>query len=170
MLSVYSFAQVLNDSQVFESGHLIYESLNELEAEQESFGFFEVQPMSVGEIKFYFKKFDFDKLSPRGQTVYKKVSDFLYSSSNFLSDILKNESFRFAFEPRLNPEFYYKTNSQVDWSFNYDYKDNFGTLPLIFGFGNNVTGEADIIYGMDYYSAKKINKFYKYCIFAEFSF
>lgn len=159
LLSVYSFAQVLNDSQVFESGHWIYESLNELEAEQENFGFFEVQPMSVGEIKFYFEKFDFDKLSPRGQTAYKKVSDFLYSSSNFLSDVLKNENFRFAFAPRLNPEFYYKTNSQVDWSFNYDYKDNFGTLPLIFGFGNNVAAEADVFYGMDYYSAKKSTNF-----------
>lgn len=96
--------------------------------------------MSVGEIKFYFEKFDFNELSPRGQTVYKKVSDFLYSSSNFLSDVLKNESFRFAFAPRLNPEFYYKTNFQVDWSFNYDYKDNFGTLPLIFGFSKNFNG------------------------------
>ena len=56
--------------------------------------FTDIQPMSIGEIKFYFNDIDYEALSDSGKQVYKRVSDFLQKDPNLLNGeyIIKRDS------------------------------------------------------------------------------
>ncbi len=135
------FAKSGNSTQVIKSGHWIYDDLEALCMEAKTEYFFETQPMSIGEIKFYFKRIPYEKLSDSGKVLYEKVKAFLNKNDDFFPE----QEVRFFGNIKVNPEFYYKSNKDVNWSFDYYIKDFFITIPVIFGFSDYVTIEPDFI-------------------------
>lgn len=150
LLFLFLFFQLsgqVNDGYVFPSGHWIYDALNTLAKEQRITGFYENTMMTAAEVRFYFNELDYDCLSAAGQRLYDKVDDLL---------AVPQEDFPgFNFDPhlRLNPEVYYKTNDDIPYSFNYNYKDNFLTLPLIVSFSDSITMETDLFFGKSHLAA-----------------
>lgn len=137
-----AFSQVLNNSQIINYDHWIYDSLYKLGKETKTLGFYENTMLSIGELKFYFEKIDEEKLSPSGKTVYNRIKDFLYSDSNLIPKLpflFKDDAFKLDINLIANPELYYKSNDDIDWSFRYCYKDNFLSLPVIFGISDYFT-------------------------------
>ena len=136
-----AWGQVLNNTQIIHSDHWIYDSLYKLGKESKILGFYENTMLSVGEIKFYFEQLDRESLSASGQAIYDQAYDFLYSDSNLIPKIpfLKDEAFKLEANLIANPELYYKSNSQIPWSFRYCFNDNFLTLPVIFGISDYFT-------------------------------
>lgn len=142
-------SQTINDTQILPSNHWIYESLYTLGREQKITAFYENTMLSVGELKFYLSEIEYEKLSMSGKKLYDKVNDFLYADSNILTKIpfINDNAFKFGTNLIVNPEFYYKSNTDIDWSFKYKFDDNFITAPMIFGLSNYITIEADPFIG-----------------------
>lgn len=137
------FASPKNDTQVLKTGHWVYDNLYYLSSEQKLSLFLDTQPMTIGEIKFNFAQIDYDSLSENAKLRYKKLSDFLYKTDDFF----KEDAFRLYINPRISPEFYYKTNKEIPWSFNYFINDYFITIPIILGFDNYFTIQTDAFIG-----------------------
>ena len=60
------FAKSGNSTQIIKSGHWIYDDLESLCMESKTEFFFETQPMTIGEMLFYFRKIPYEKLSQNG--------------------------------------------------------------------------------------------------------
>ncbi len=139
----FLFAKSGNSTQLIKSGHWIYDDLETLCMDAKTEFFFETQPMSIGEIKFYLKKIPYENLSANGKHLYDKVNSFLSKNEDFLPE----SDLRLFGNIKTNPEFYYKTNRDIEWSFSYYQKDFFLTIPLIMGFSDYVTIEPDFVIG-----------------------
>ncbi|MBR2106317.1 MAG: hypothetical protein IJ937_03510 [Treponema sp.] len=112
-------AQVVNDGQLLKSDFWIYQDLETLSLESKEVLFWDTTPVSVGEIKFYLKQLDYEKLSQNGKDLYNKVYDYLYTTSyigkkNLQSQgIEKDSSTRFSVGIDFNPEVYFRTNKDI---------------------------------------------------------
>lgn len=138
------FAMGKQSSQLIKAGHWLYDDLTLLSTESGITFILDVQPMSIGEINFFFNQLDYDKLSNSGKEVYNRVQKFLGKKDDFVVA----EEFRFFLNGKLNPEFFYKTNKNIDWSFSpYYIKDNGITMPVIIGFSDFFTFQSDFFYG-----------------------
>lgn len=160
-----AFSQVINDTQIIKTDHWAYESLNKLCKEQKISVFNENSMLSVGELKFYFNKIDYETLSDSGKKNYEKLNSFLYTDSNLL-DLFNNKTgktwmdtsvFKLNLNIIANPEVYYKSNENIDWTFNYYFTDNLLTAPLQFGLSNYVTIESVPFIGKSHFGAAKSN-------------
>ena len=114
------FSQVLNNSQIIESGHWIYKDFELLSSETCTGNFTSNTPVTVGELKLHFKEYDRETLSEAGKIIYDRAQGFLYTPKN----LFPGKAFQAEVGIDFAPEVYYKSNEQIDWSFNYYYKDN----------------------------------------------
>lgn len=138
-----AFTKTINDGQIIPSGSQIYSDFLALQANSKKLSFTNNTPISVAELKFYLKQYDYDKLDEYGQYLYNKLYEQLYEKET----ILPFDDFILSLHPRINLEGYYKTNKEIPWSFKYYYKDNFISLPLDLGFGENLAMGADFFLG-----------------------
>ena len=120
LLNCALFSQVLNDSQIIESGHWIYKDLNILSSETTISNFSSNTPITVGQLKMHFREYDRDSLSDAGKTVYDKVENFLFTQKNLFPGKIFQAGVGFL----IAPELCYKSNDQIDWTYNYYYKNN----------------------------------------------
>ncbi|BDC93276.1 hypothetical protein [Treponema bryantii] len=155
LLTFSLFAKSGNSTQIIKSGHWVYDDLEALCMESKTELFFETQPMSIGEMKFYFKRIPYEKLSDSGKVLYEKVKAFLNKNDDFFPEL----ELRLFGNIKVNPEFYYKSNKDVNWSFNYYFRDFFITIPLIIGFSDYVTIEPDFMIGKNQPSIAKSDNF-----------
>lgn len=154
-ISINLFSQVINDSQIIQGTHWVYEALDTLSLEQKTLTFAVNSPVNVGELKFYLNKFNKDTLSDNGKLLYDEIENFLYSDSNFL----KTEGIKLDLNLLINPEFVYKSNEDINWSYNYYYKDNCLTLPLNTGISNYFSMGGNFFLGKNFVSSQKYNNF-----------
>ena len=155
-------AQIFNDSQILPPGHWIYDALTLLSMEQKTVFFDENSMMSAAEIKYYFSQLDYDILSQEGKNLYQKTKDFLFEHDS----LIDLGPFRFDIDTDLALEFYYKSNPDIDWTFNYNYKNHLAVFPIKIGFSDYVTIESDPFLGKSHYGASNPYNFtnvpYKY--------
>ncbi len=151
LCSILLFAASGNSTQIIKSGHWIYDDLETLCMESKSEYFFETQPMTIGEMKFYFQRLPYENLSQSGKILYEKVKSFLNKNDDFFPNL----ELRFFTNLQVNPEFYYKSNPDVDWSFNYFIREFPITLPIIIGFSDYVTIEPDFMLGKNQFAANE---------------
>lgn len=142
-ISLSLFAKSGNSTQIIKSGHWIYDDLEALCMESKTEFFFETQPMTIGEMHFYFQKIPYEKLSENGQKTWEKVKAFLTKNDDFFPE----QELRLFGNVKTNPEFYFKSNPDIDWSFNYYIKDFMLTIPVIIGFSDYITIEPDFMVG-----------------------
>lgn len=163
-ISINSFSQVINNTQILNSDHWIYDALYQLGKEQKITSFYENTMLTIGEIKFYFNEFEREKLSEAGKQLYDKVDNFLNTKSNLLSKLdklplIKDDVFALNGNLILSPELYYKSNPDIDWSFKYNYLNKAGTLPFQLGVSEYMTIEIDPFLGKTNLGASKPNNF-----------
>ena len=136
--------QVINDSQLIPAGHRIYDDFYELCTESGIATLADVAPVSVAELKFYLKTVDTDKLSETGLALYTQVYDFLYP---YDYDDGAPDGLRFNADLTVNPELYWKSNDNTDWSF-FKYLEDYPLkLPVYLGFSNYLCMEGDLFFG-----------------------
>ena len=144
-----------NSTQVIKSGHWVYSALYSISSEVKSSYFLSNQPLSIGELKFYLKDIPYENLSEPGQRTYDKIQSFLNKNDDFFTE----QDLRFFINVQVNPEFYYKTNPDIKWSFAYNYKDFALNIPLIIGFSDYFTIEPDFFIGKNFYGASLPDNF-----------
>ena len=158
-------AQVVNDGQLLKSDFWIYQDLETLSLESKEVLFWDTTPVSVGEIKFYLKQLDYEKLSQNGKDLYNKVYDYLYTTSyigkkNLQSQgIEKDSSTRFSVGIDFNPEVYFRTNKDIQSSVQYYYENWPLSAPIKFGVSDYVCLELDFFLGKNYYSSTSTDSF-----------
>ena len=156
---MFGFAQVVNDTQIVYSDSWVYDAMYKLGKESKTLGFYENKMLSVGELKFYLKQIDKESLSASGQDIYNSIENFLYGDGNILNKFAKDENkdpaLSFYTNLRINPEFYFKSNENIPWSFNYFYNDNLLTIPLEFGVSDYFTISVDPFVGKSHLGSSK---------------
>lgn len=148
-LSIFSASG--NSTQIIQSGHWIYDAMEILSTDSKRSYFLTNQPLTVGELKFYLNDISWESLSDSGKILYDKVFSFLTRHDDFFPDY----EMRVFANLRVNPEFYWKTNSDIPWSFSYNYKDFAITLPILLGFSDYFTIESDLFLGKNYVAASE---------------
>ena len=155
-VSLNLFAKTINDAQIIPSNSSVYKDFQLLQNANKQLGFTQNTPLSVGELKFYLRQFDYDSLDQNSQNIYDYLYDFLYTDNN----IMTVPDFKLSINPRINLEFYYKSDKDIPWSFDYFYKDNFLSAPLDIGFANNFAMGADFYIGNSKIAAANKDNFW----------
>lgn len=153
LFAAYSHSS--NDTQVIQAGSWVYEGMYNISTEVKEAFFIENQPMTIGELKYYFNQIEYEKLSEAGKKTYKKVKDILYKNEDFF----KEQEFRVFTNLILSPEVYYRSNTSIPYSFDYFVNDRAVIIPIIFGFSNYITIEPDICIGKNYPSMQAASNF-----------
>ena len=148
-------ARTINDAQIISSDSHIYKDFQKLQNAARLLGFTQNTPLSVGELKFYLRQFDYDSLDENTRNIYDYLYDFLYSPD----DIIPLEDFELSIHPQVNFEGYYKTDKDIPWSFDYYFKDNLISMPLDIGFGKNFAMGINPFLGMSKIAAAKSDNF-----------
>ena len=150
------FSKTINDGQIIPSDSPIYQTFQTLQNENKHFCFTQNTPLSVGELKFYLEQFNYELLTDNSKNLYDSLHEFLYENE----DITTITDFKLALHPRLNPEIYYKSNEELPWSFNYFYIDNFLSMPLDFGYGNNIALGGNFFLGKSQIAAARNDNYF----------
>jgi hypothetical protein len=145
-----SAAFALPSWKLIPAGHWLYDSMMTVAAEDGEVCLAQNAPLSVAEIRRYLREIDPEKLSPAGVKEYERIIGYLDSEDRIE---MKSGVITLGAELQLNPEFYYKSNDNIDWTFHYYYKDNAGTLPVFFDVADAVLVEADLFAGKNYYAS-----------------
>ncbi len=158
LFTTFLFSNTLNDAQIIPSDSFLYNSFLQLQTNTKYLLFTNNTPISVGELKFYLKQFDYDSLDDYGRTLYDTIYNFLYTKDN----ITGLEDFHLSLHPQINLEGYYKTNKDLPWSFNYYFRDYFFSTPLEMGFGDNFAMGANFFLGKSYIASSKSDNFWNF--------
>ena len=127
------FAQVLNDSQIISGDHWIYKDFEMLTAESKIGNFVSNTPVTAGELKMHFRQYDRENLSEAGKKVYDRAENFLFTEKN----LFPGKAFQAEVGIDFAPELYYKSNENIDWTFDYYYKYNPVNMDLGVGIARN---------------------------------
>ena len=159
ILLVFSFnlnAKTINDAQIIPSDSYIYKDFQQLQNAAKLFGFTHNTPVSVGELKFYLRQFDYESLNSNCKKIYDSIHDFLYSSD----DIIPIQDFELSLHPQINLEGYFKSEKDIPWTFDYYFKDNLISMPFDMGFGKNFAMGINPFLGMSKIAAAKKDNFW----------
>jgi len=162
LTAAFAFSQVINNTQIFNSDHWVYDYMYKLGREEKLLGFYDNTMLSAGELKLYLNQLDYENLSPSGKKAYDEVYNLLYTNCNFIPKLklfIEDEAFRFYINLIANPEFYYKSNEAIDWSFRYNLYDNFLTSPAIFALSDYISIETDPFFGKTNIGSSKPDNF-----------
>ena len=129
-------SQVLNDAQLLKPGNWVYEAMQDLSTESRKAIFLDTQPISVGELKFYLSKINYESLSESGKALYSKVENYLYTSNSILYP--NDSATKLYVNVKLTPEYYLRTNKEVPSTAGKYFESYPLEIPMMFGFSENV--------------------------------
>lgn len=108
--------------QLLPAGHWVYDAMLKLYAENKMCSLADNAPMSVGQLKTYFSRLNYDVMSESGKKLYIKTYEYLYNHKRgYLGGKFDFSSAFFAINAILTTQFLFKTNKNLDWSFSTDY-------------------------------------------------
>lgn len=112
-----SFNFTYSQRQLLPVGHWVYDAIYRLYTECGMCNLTDTAPISVGELRLYFSRLQYEKLSKAGQELYIRTYDFLYNeSANWKKAKFKFSSAFMALNGFASPELLFKSNSALDWS------------------------------------------------------
>ena len=149
------FSQVLNDSQIINGSHWIYDSLNTLSLETGVSNFSSNTPLTAGELRMHFKEYDRESLSDGGKEIYDSAEEFLFTQKN----LFPGKAFQAGLGLTLAPELCFKSNEQIDWTYNYYYKNNPFALDIDVGIADNFSMGGNYFLGKNWVYSHKDNNF-----------
>ncbi|MCM1321141.1 MAG: hypothetical protein NC041_04880 [Bacteroides sp.] len=139
----------LSFQKLVPAGHWIYDSLMYLALEQGEVSFVQNAPLSVAELKAYLMGIDYEKLTDSGKAQYERVSSYFRKTDGIF---LRSSVISLGMSVSVTPELYFKTNDDIDWSFNYFYKDNVISAPVFLNVADVLCIESDVFFGKNYWA------------------
>lgn len=155
----------INDTQLIRQDHWVYDAMAKLSMEAAIVSFTERTPLTVGELKFYLEEIPEHSLSPAGQDLYQRVYDFLYADGSWFQGRLSEKTgfsdsaLKFSADVVINPEGYYKSNSEIDWTHRYYFVDNILSAPIRLGISDYISLGADVFVGMNFAGSQRHNNY-----------
>ena len=111
------FSQVYASQQLIPAGHWIYDAMQVLHNATRKASFATNAPITVAELKVYLDAIPYEELTPACKKTYQTVFEFLTEKKKSY-DI---GGFTFGYNLDLYPQFMYKSNPDLDWTFATDY-------------------------------------------------
>lgn len=119
-------------------GHWVYDALTALSLESRSLNFADSAPISIQRLRIILSEIDYDALSDVGRTQYDRIVAYCSEENwSIASDLLS-----VGFEPTFNPEGFYKTNDDIDWTFDRYSRKGLIEVPVTIGVGDYVSMSA----------------------------
>ncbi len=138
-----------NAQRLIPAGHWVYDSIQILAMETGAVSFTQNAPLTIAELTIHLYAIHYDSLSDSGKAEFNRILDFFRTSNiSFTSGPLS-----FSVEPSINPEFYYKNNSTLDWMYGYKEKLHILDFPLELSLSDFLYIESDIFAGLNYWAA-----------------
>jgi len=150
------FPRSVSDMQLFPASHRIYGDLEAVASDAGAVLPWGSVPASAGELRTWFYGIDREGLSDPVMRIYDEIDSFLRPDQDGVPGA---DAFRFSGNIVLNPEFYWKSNPEIPWSFRYFMSDNLATAPLLFGFSDCLMIETDIFLGKNFASMQAPGNF-----------
>lgn len=108
--------------QLLPAGHWVYDAMAKLYSENHMCCLADNAPISVGQLRNFFSRLDYSKMSESGKSLYLDVYEYLFRErKGVLSGKYGFSKAFFGFNVILTPQFLVKTNDDLDWSFSTDY-------------------------------------------------
>ena len=155
LFSTFIYSQVLNDSQIINGNHWLYDDFNTLSLETRTANFTSNRPLTVGELRMHFREYDREELSDAGKVIYDRIDEYLSTEKNLFPGKMFQAGLGFV----VAPELCYKSNNQIGWTYNYYYKNNFLTLETGLGIADYFSLGGDLFLGKNYYYSTKNDNF-----------
>jgi hypothetical protein len=130
-------------------GEWVYDALAVLSLEQ-GIVFFADSVLTIGQIERMLTEIDEEALSPSGKLLYARVDSYLHSSA-WLS--YQGDALTLGVDMAVWPELYFKTNSELKWTYDHHYRQPLFIAPLSLSFGPYITIEMDPYFGENEYAA-----------------
>lgn len=118
LLSVFSavfssqiFCAPRRGQDLVESGHWVYDALAQLEIDVGRWNFIDESPLSVQTIQGILEDIPYERLSEAGKIQYERIREF-FQEFDFSLDA---GIFSIGIEPKVNLEFYAKTEDDLAW-------------------------------------------------------
>ncbi|GHV42612.1 hypothetical protein AGMMS49546_21850 [Spirochaetia bacterium] len=136
-------AFALPAQKILYPGDSAYDDLTALSLEQRLV-FLSGSPLTVAQAELMFARINDEELSPAGKLAYQRLHDYLAKPATLsgASGILG-----FDFNPALQPEFYVKTEPDLNWIYDHNQRQPLLLLPVAFSLSSYVTLAADIYLG-----------------------
>jgi len=115
--------------------------------------------ITVAEMERYLADIDTDKLSPSGLDLYDRLSAYL-NSEPWIS--YKSDAVSLGLDLAFQPEFFYKTNDNVNWIYDKYSRSPIFQAPLGFSLGSWITAEMDLYFGQNEYAAGLNNNYFNF--------
>ena len=125
-LSSAIFSVPRRGSDLVPSGHWLYDAFSSIEMDFGRWNFFDQTPLTVMELKGMLDEIPYEKLSEAGKAQFLRVQE--YFSQFDLS--LDAGVFSLGIEPKVNVEAYAKTNSNLNWLYNYHERQRLAEIPV----------------------------------------
>lgn len=137
-----AFAVPRGAQELVPCGHWVYDALEGIALEAKTLNFADSAPCTIGHIRDMLAEIDYDALSEPGRLQYERIEAYFAESSLSIgSDLLS-----LGVEPTLHLEGYYKTNDDIDWTF--DRYDRHGVIemPFVVGVSDYATISATMAF------------------------
>ncbi|MDR1030635.1 MAG: hypothetical protein LBL76_07155 [Treponema sp.] len=141
--------KALPDQKIVYPGEWVYEALGILSQEQ-GIVFFMDSSLTVGQMRFLLQAINEEALSPSGQILYDRITDYLQGSPGYT---VQADGIQAEIDGLVQPELYVKTNPALDWLYNYHQRRAFFMLPVSISLGSYITAEMDPYFGQNEYAA-----------------
>ena len=182
LLNNLLYSQVYSKMQMIPAENWIYDAISTLKREEKSVDILDSAPLSVGELYENFISINYENLSPETQKLFDEVSEFF----EYQKGIIDFKPIKVSFNLSLYPEFLYKSNPDIDWTFatdntgkmvyNYEkneyQKQNYGaasnfffnplarpflTIPFYLNFSDYICIQSDFFVGKSFSGFDKNN-------------
>ncbi|MCR5046651.1 MAG: hypothetical protein K6A42_08745 [Treponema sp.] len=125
-VSAGSFASPRRGSDLVPSGHWLYDALASVEIDFGRWNFVDHTPLTIMELKGILEEIPYEKLSEAGKSQYLRIQEY-FSQFDISLDV---GLFSLGIEPKLNVDFNLKTNTGVDWLYNYHERQRLLEAPI----------------------------------------
>ena len=121
--------------ELVESGHWIYDAVTAISLEAGVRNFADTAPLTISELLMYLDEIDYDTLSKAGKRQWNRIHDYCTEETLTRSSDL----FALSFDPSVNIEGYYKTESKIDWVYDRYSRNHLIELPVVMSIADYLT-------------------------------
>ncbi len=113
-------------SDLVPSGHWLYDALASIEIDFGRWNFMDHTPLTVMELRGMLEEIPIERLSEAGRAQYFRIQEY-FDQFDFSLDA---GIFSIGIEPKVNVEGYAKSNSNLDWLYNYHSRQRLAEAPV----------------------------------------
>ncbi len=126
VISSAAFCAPRRGSDLVPSGHWLYDAMAAIEIDFGRWNFVDQTPLTVMELRGMLDEIPVEKLSEAGRAQYLRVMEYFDQFDLSLDAGI----FSLGLEPKLNLEGYFKSNTNVDWLYNYHERQRLAEAPV----------------------------------------